>query len=457
MSNVLAIIPAKENSIRVPNKNTRDLNGMPLWYWSAAYAYSEGLTPVVSTDSEAIIKFCEEQAIAYVKEEVDDTKMSNCIKQVLAAYPEVEWCVLLQPTSPIRKPGQLHAMLEYSMTADKGSYTCMKVKPQGKILGEFMNAFRSQDQKDWIYAFDGSILIFKADAIRKGEELLTAESAAIVQDDLYNLQIDTETQYSIIKSICMDNSGWLPYPCQKPIKRVIVVSNKTDFKRNYSEFVDSCDLVIRVNKMDGLYTGASGKRIDICVTGTWMRTLLHTPEERKDNLLACINRTYFSADPVDPISWREHRRQINAQYIQLAEYPVEFYNKVSNWTSFGRAVWLAKHLFPAAEVYTLCDMNVVCRSGNKSAHLISSEVEWMQQQAHTININEELLQDSSEGKYSKPLTAEEKAQVEKIHDASEAAIKRVTEQYKKIEATLRNGEAIGIGPYKWSLVPIKKK
>lgn len=456
MSDTIAIIPAKATSERVPNKNLRLINELPLWYWSVAYALNEGVTPVVSTDSELIIDVCKKQNIAYFRETVDDCKMSNCVKQVLDAYPDVKWCALLQPTSPIRKPGQLHKMLAYSKEVGRGSYTCMKVKPQGQILGVFRNAFRSQDLKSWIYAFDGSILIFSADKIRAGEELLTAESAVIEQDDLYNLQIDTESQYSIIKSICADNAAWLPYPCVKPVKKIAIVSNKTDFKRNYSKTINDCDLVVRVNKMDGLYTGVTGNRVDICVSGTWLRTLLHTPAERKDHILAKVPRVYFSADPVDQISWREHRRQLNAPYNHLAEYPASYYSKVSNWTSFGRAVWLVKHLFPTAELLILCDLNVVCRSGNKSAHLISSEVEWINSQSNIVNINEELLFDEPAGKYSIPLTQEEKKQVEKVHEDNEAAIQRVTAEYNRISERLKAGETINVGPYTWKFAEKKQ-
>lgn len=449
MSNILAIIPAKANSQRVPNKNLRDLCGMPLWFWSVAYAHSEGIKPVVSTDSEDIIKMCASINVDVIKEEVNDSKMSNCIKQALEKYPMCKWGVLLQPTSPIRCPGMLYKMVKQLQVSKSGSYTCEKVKPQGKIMGEFRNAFRSQDQQDWIYAFDGNILIFDADRVRNGEELLVEDSLAIVQSDLYNLQIDTESQYSVFKSICDNNPGLLPFPARKQVKTVCVVSNKTDFKRNYTKFVDSCDVVIRTNKMDGLPTGACGTKTDICVTGSWFRTLLHTPEERKDELLAAIPRTYFSSDPVDPVSWRLHKKAVNGQHITLAEYPAEFYRKVAKWTSFGKAVWLARHLFPSAQIFLLCDMNVVCRSGNNSAHIISSEVDWINSSYDIQNINEELVID--DGLYSVKLTDEEKTRVERVDAEVQAAANRVSQKYSQLEATLKQQGAINIGPYTWKV------
>jgi hypothetical protein len=201
--------------------------------------------------------------------------------------------------------------------------------------------------------------------------------------------------------------------------------------------------------MDGLPTGAVGTKTDICVTGSWFRTLLHTPEERKDELLATLTRTYFSADPVDAVSWRIHKNMINAQFTQLAEYPAEFYSKVEKWTSFGKAVWFARHLFPAAELYLVCDLDVVCRSGNDSAHFISSEVNWINSQSDIVNVNEELLQ--GEGTYSKPLTEEEQAKVNKVDEEVNLAASRVTAQYNNMVAKLKQGGAMRIGPYFWKL------
>ena len=55
MNNILAVIPARGGSVRLPNKNIRDLGGKPLIYWTINAALESDCNRVlVSTDSEKI-------------------------------------------------------------------------------------------------------------------------------------------------------------------------------------------------------------------------------------------------------------------------------------------------------------------------------------------------------------------------------------------------------------------
>ena len=82
----LAIIPAKEHSERLPNKNILKINGKELWIHSVEYAINENVDYIVSTDSEHIINQCKTMNIPYFKEIVNDSNMINCIKQVVEKY-----------------------------------------------------------------------------------------------------------------------------------------------------------------------------------------------------------------------------------------------------------------------------------------------------------------------------------------------------------------------------------
>ena len=109
--NKIAIIPAKKDSIRIPNKNIKEIDGKMLFVYSVEFAIENDFIPVVSTDSELIIGYCIENNILYYKENVDDTKMENCVNQVLNKY-NPEYFALLQPTSPLRKENQLSIMFD---------------------------------------------------------------------------------------------------------------------------------------------------------------------------------------------------------------------------------------------------------------------------------------------------------------------------------------------------------
>jgi CMP-N-acetylneuraminic acid synthetase len=70
LNNILFIIPARKNSIRLKNKNIRKIGGRTLVQWSIDFALSLKnyfLDIVVSTDSEKIIKISKENSILFIK------------------------------------------------------------------------------------------------------------------------------------------------------------------------------------------------------------------------------------------------------------------------------------------------------------------------------------------------------------------------------------------------------
>ena len=66
MSSVVALVPARGGSQRVPGKNVRELAGHPLIAYSIASARTSGLFTdvVVSTNAEAIVATWIQQAAA---------------------------------------------------------------------------------------------------------------------------------------------------------------------------------------------------------------------------------------------------------------------------------------------------------------------------------------------------------------------------------------------------------
>lgn len=110
---MIAIIPARSGSKGVPDKNIRDLNGIPLiTYTIRAAIESNCFTDVVvTTDGEAISEIsinCGAKVIrrpSFLAQ--DDTLMADAIRHVYS-YKEVlnlsskDFFCLLQPTSPLR-------------------------------------------------------------------------------------------------------------------------------------------------------------------------------------------------------------------------------------------------------------------------------------------------------------------------------------------------------------------
>ena len=116
---MIAVIPAKSFSIRLPGKNMRpimDWDPMPLFEISYRFAIEEGLTAVVTTDAGGeVAAYCEANGIPYVTEDVREERMEYAILNALGKSPQAggkSWVVTLQPTSPIRSTGLLRRCME---------------------------------------------------------------------------------------------------------------------------------------------------------------------------------------------------------------------------------------------------------------------------------------------------------------------------------------------------------
>lgn len=114
--NVLAVIPARGGSKRLPGKNLADCAGKPMLYWSIKAAHESGFVNrvVVSSDSEQILDL----ARVYGAEAVlrpdsisgDDARIEEALFHALGQnliHPDL--VVTLQPTCPDRKPGLINA------------------------------------------------------------------------------------------------------------------------------------------------------------------------------------------------------------------------------------------------------------------------------------------------------------------------------------------------------------
>ena len=205
----IVIVPAKKDSKRIKNKNMLEISGKCLPLISAEYAYSEGLRNIiVSTNNPKLIEKLENiKFIKFFEEKVDDRNMINCLKQVVEAQKsKKKFIVLLQPTSPIRKPGILKRMLidaYYEGELDwRCSMTCQKIKMIGHDGEKFNYAYRDQDKDTrWFSHFDGNILIVDRNFMFEQNRLFDDEIYCYPQKFPYYLQIDEKPEFNVIKSI----------------------------------------------------------------------------------------------------------------------------------------------------------------------------------------------------------------------------------------------------------------
>jgi N-acylneuraminate cytidylyltransferase len=119
---MLALIPARGGSRRLPGKNVRALLGTPLIQWSVRFAHALAVFErvLVSTDDEVIAARAREAGaeVPWLRDAAlaSDTASSadvaiDALRREQAQGRQHEWVALLQPTSPFRDAARWQSAL----------------------------------------------------------------------------------------------------------------------------------------------------------------------------------------------------------------------------------------------------------------------------------------------------------------------------------------------------------
>lgn len=141
---VLALIPARAGSKRLPGKNIKPLHGKPLLAWTVEFAcgVAELDDVLVSTDAESIAAVARQYGaqVPWLRpaELASDTASSVAVIQhalaaQAAAGKHYQYLVLLQPTTPFRDEAMLREALRRCQAADGApvwAFAAAKSHPQ---------------------------------------------------------------------------------------------------------------------------------------------------------------------------------------------------------------------------------------------------------------------------------------------------------------------------------------
>lgn len=406
----IAIIPAKGQSLRCPDKNIRQFAGRPLFLHSVQYARNEGIEPIVSTDSEAIMALCREHGVRVVRETVDDSTMANCVRQVLKQVPCDVFAVLL-PTSPLRQTGLLRRMLVACTEEEcESAFSAQNIKPIGQLDGKFRLAYRDQDTPSRFYFFDGNISVTKRSFFECKGELFDDDSRPFTHEFPCSLQIDTEEEFSALEHLARHAAFLHLLP--RRVRRVCIISNRPWFTRDYSDFVDSCDVVIRISKMDNLDTQLTGSRTDIAVVSCWQTYLSFSREQRHTDVLRQVPHVFFLQDSIR----LTEQHCLSERMENWSFLPPEVHAHTYRFTTTGKAIALADWLYPDAQLYFLGDTSSAIRTGGMTWHTDSGDDRYLAmliQSGKLIHMMEE-ERSELECQFSHPLSSEKQSIVEKL-------------------------------------------
>jgi CMP-N,N'-diacetyllegionaminic acid synthase len=203
---VLALVPARGGSKGIPRKNLALLAGQPLLAWTTAAALeSETITRVVvSTDDDEIAAVACKLGAEVLQRPpalgADDTPMRAVLDHALVELGTVEVLVLLQPTSPLRRPEHIDEAVRLLLENDADCVVSVVEVPHrfapdslmaldnGRLVPLGSSASRRQDKRP-AYARNGpAVLALRPD--RLGDDLYGGECRAYVMQREDSLDLD---------------------------------------------------------------------------------------------------------------------------------------------------------------------------------------------------------------------------------------------------------------------------
>ena len=222
MTRVLAIIPARGGSKGVPGKNLRPVLGKPLIVWTVeqALATPEITDTVVSTDDAEIARIAKEAGawVPFLRpaELATDTCATEPVmrhalvhmEELRGAYDAV---MLLQPTSPLRRPGTIsRAVEQYSQTGADSLLSVVESHAFFWRAGDPPSASydwrhrpRRQDipQQERSFRESGSIYLTERDSFLKESNRLAGKISLFQTAECEGWEIDSLTDFAIVETL----------------------------------------------------------------------------------------------------------------------------------------------------------------------------------------------------------------------------------------------------------------
>lgn len=211
---ILAIIPARGGSKRLPNKNVLDLAGKPMISWSIEAGINSDYIDkvVVSSDSEKILNIAKNYGASVIlrpnKLATDTATSFDAVEHTIENLEEnYNYIILLQPTSPLRNNRHVDEAFEllYAKKADAvvsveemdHSLLWANKLPKDGSMANFLKEEvlnkRSQDLEKY-YRLNGAIYICTT-------ERLLEEKTFFIKDNIFSYKMEQYESVDIDKEI----------------------------------------------------------------------------------------------------------------------------------------------------------------------------------------------------------------------------------------------------------------
>lgn len=216
----LVVIPARGGSKRLPGKNIKLLNGIPLIHYTieAAREVFDDDCICISTDDKEIREICEKTGlkVPFLRPKDLATDKADSRSVLLHAYQfyksernyDADVIILLQPTSPLRKGFHIKSALKHyckgiemivsvKETESNPYFVLFEENEKGYLTKSKQGNFtRSQDAPK-VWEVNGAIYIINTNALIYNEKLASLKAKKYLMDKLPSIDIDDEFDFKL--------------------------------------------------------------------------------------------------------------------------------------------------------------------------------------------------------------------------------------------------------------------
>lgn len=218
---LVAVIPARGGSKRIPRKNARCIAGRPMISWVIDAAVTSGVFDrvIVSTDDEEIAEISR-LAGAWVPSlrpaelALDSTPTIDVVIHELAQFPELATGVLIQPTSPLVLPQDILGVLELLETRKADSVvsvcpseatpaTLFERDDQRGVLAQVSEPHEAQPEarmSAWVQ-LNGAIYAFRTPWIYTTRAFIDSTTLGYVMPPERSVDVDIEMDWILAEQL----------------------------------------------------------------------------------------------------------------------------------------------------------------------------------------------------------------------------------------------------------------
>ena len=218
LKDLLIIIPAKEKSNRLKNKNIYNVKGKKLIEYTLDLINEMGLNKncFISTDSKKIIQIVKKNKLKFIlrPKKLSNSKAStesviiHSIKKIDPNNQKYKWVLTLQLTSPLRSKNTLKKSFKLAMskkydsiislTVNRG-YFWLKIK-NGQFKRYLKSASRRQQERNNLLEETGSVYLNNIKKLIKSKSVINGRIGAVITKNKEALDINDINDIEILKS-----------------------------------------------------------------------------------------------------------------------------------------------------------------------------------------------------------------------------------------------------------------